>query len=443
MLSKRISTPVAIGIILIVSIVVGGITVYWCFNKDPEINFRTPEIKFEEDTTADWKTYEWNKLEFKYPSTWTVEEIYYSTPAQQAQEQSPENIGLNVFPGEEIKGKDFIAIGGRQVSCELSQNHTKCNYVDSIANFIYTDSNSTEVLNVFDQVLSTFKFIEEKRGGSFSVTEKFSYPFPISWGEVYDGVYVLNFFLSGVSVGRRNIPFFISSHDSGEEIYALTLYFNIKTYKQEGRTICPEVRPRLVIDEEGNSLLPLNQEYNNSCFLGDKTYYGQEVIFEVPESQKEFFIKTGGKFAGGDSDIFIEINILENNELKVEMSPTSEKGLTEFWGFGISPPWINRTLSSGSHLEETIYLVINNSVEELVAELRIEAPGFEDWIKVDKGLNIPLPKNLQGFPIKLIVDVPPSVEEKNYEGSIFFRIKSDFGYKIGQLEFNINFLVQN
>jgi len=112
------------------------------------------------DETADWKTYQWNGLEFRYPQTWNVEKIYYQTPAQQAQGEPPENIGLTIFPGTESTGNDFIAIGGHQVSCDPSENHTKCQFVSSISNFVYTDSNNPDILKVFDQILSTFRFLE-------------------------------------------------------------------------------------------------------------------------------------------------------------------------------------------------------------------------------------------------------------------------------------------
>ena len=141
---KGLTPILIIGLIVFILLVSGGIG-YFLLNKNI-------------DKTIDWRTYQWNNLEFKYPSTWTVEKTYYSTAAQQVQGQTPENIGLDIFPGKEIKGKDFIAIGGHQVSCEASQNHTKCSFINSIANFIYTDSNNSEILNIFDQIVSTFKF---------------------------------------------------------------------------------------------------------------------------------------------------------------------------------------------------------------------------------------------------------------------------------------------
>ena len=112
------------------------------------------------DEIANWQTYDWNKISFEYPSNWNVGTTYYQTPAQQASGIPTENIGLTIFPGVKSIGNDFIAIGGHQVSCDPSENHTKCQFISSIANFIYTDSNNPDIVNIFDQILSTFKFLE-------------------------------------------------------------------------------------------------------------------------------------------------------------------------------------------------------------------------------------------------------------------------------------------
>lgn len=158
----------------------------WCHQEYAKEGAQLPEIEIsEKDETVDWKTYEWNRLFFKYPSTWKVEKIYYLTPAQQAQGETPENIGLNIFPDEEIKEKDFIAIGGRQVSCEPSQNHTKCSYISSIANYTYTDSNNPDILKVFDQMLSTFRFTKEEE--SVTKTNVIRYMPTIAPNETYEG----------------------------------------------------------------------------------------------------------------------------------------------------------------------------------------------------------------------------------------------------------------
>lgn len=120
--------------------------------------------------TADWKVYEWQaspfvKVRFKYPNDWIVEKSYYLTPAQKAAGEEPSIIGVLIYPEEGKKIVDYISIGGRQASCEPSQNHTKCLNVGKInvwGDFIYTDSNNPEILRVFDLIVSTLEFIETK-----------------------------------------------------------------------------------------------------------------------------------------------------------------------------------------------------------------------------------------------------------------------------------------
>jgi len=121
------------------------------------------------DETANWNTYEWSEISFKYPSNWTVEKTYYQTPAQQAKGEPPENIGLAIFPGSGSTGNDFISIGGHQVSCDPSENHTKCQFVSSISNFVYTDSDNLDILKIFDQMLSTLRFIDTSKCSSTQI----------------------------------------------------------------------------------------------------------------------------------------------------------------------------------------------------------------------------------------------------------------------------------
>jgi len=148
--------PVAI-IFIILFLVAGGVFA-WQYFGTPEEEKETPAEEFV-DETADWQTYQWNSLEFEYPQTWTIEKIYYQTPAQQARGESPENIGLKMFPGIESIRNDFISIGGRQVSCDPSEKHTKCQFIPLISDFIYTDSNNLDILNTFDKIISTFRFL--------------------------------------------------------------------------------------------------------------------------------------------------------------------------------------------------------------------------------------------------------------------------------------------
>jgi len=88
-------------------------------------------------------------------------------------------------------------------------------------------------------------------------------------------------------------------------------------------------------------------------------------------------------------------------------------------GFGISPPRLaNDHLLPGSHYEQDIYLVRGEPKETLFTTIKINAPEIESWIKVDPGFEFELPKGVQQFPVKFIVDVPQDAELKLYQGTI-------------------------
>ena len=88
-------------------------------------------------------------------------------------------------------------------------------------------------------------------------------------------------------------------------------------------------------------------------------------------------------------------------------------------GFGISPPSLkNDHLLPGSHYEQVIYLVRGEPKETLFTRIKINAPEIESWIKVEPGFEFELPKGVQQFPVKFIVDVPQNAELKLYQGTI-------------------------
>ena len=91
-------------------------------------------------------------------------------------------------------------------------------------------------------------------------------------------------------------------------------------------------------------------------------------------------------------------------------------------GFGISPPDIsNSHLVPGSSFEKTIYLIRGEPNEDMMAEVTIDAPEIEGWITIEKGMKFPLPKGIQQFPMKVIIDVPEDADFGNYQGYIRVR----------------------
>lgn len=75
-LNKGISTPIAIGIVLILAIIVGGFT-WWQYSEIKKEEAQLPEMELIKEEGVEWKTYISKRQEFeiKYPSDWEVEEI--------------------------------------------------------------------------------------------------------------------------------------------------------------------------------------------------------------------------------------------------------------------------------------------------------------------------------------------------------------------------------
>lgn len=62
------------------------------------------------------------------------------------------------------------------------------------------------------------------------IRKDFSYPYPVSYEKEHTTTHFFNFSLTGISLGKREVPSFVSHkspYKSGMEIYALTLYFKI------------------------------------------------------------------------------------------------------------------------------------------------------------------------------------------------------------------------
>jgi len=149
--------------------------------------------------------------------------------------------------------------------------------------------------------------------------ESFSYPYPVTYRYNHTATHFFDFSLTGISLGERTVPSFVSRHSldykPGKEIYALTLYLKINNVGRYGAGVCLSNTFRLLLNEEGDLQAPINSGFNADCLYDDQTYFDQEVIFIVPETQKAFTITTGG-----EAKIFFTVTVLDNNQLKVEKS---------------------------------------------------------------------------------------------------------------------------
>ncbi len=97
-------------------------------------------------------------------------------------------------------------------------------------------------------------------------------------------------------------------------------------------------------------------------------------------------------------------------------------------GFGITPPYVkNTSLTRNSVYEQQILLVRGDPNTGQIAEVSIDAPGFEDWIEIVEGLNIRLPRGAQKIPMTVRVTVPDDADFENYRGAIRIRTLPEDG----------------
>jgi len=91
---------------------------------------------------------------------------------------------------------------------------------------------------------------------------------------------------------------------------------------------------------------------------------------------------------------------------------------TAFAGFGITPPYVrNESLARGTTFEQKIILVRGDPTEDLSAKIKIDVPGAEGWISVDKGLEVFMPEGANQVPIVFRVGVPDDAPFKTYKGN--------------------------
>ena len=219
MLNRKISTPIAIGIILILAVVVGMID-YWQYIKIRDFKLEMTESKIlekekKEDETANWQVHDWQVyhneeygFEFKYPDDWVYFEeeekhkevrdkigwVYYVRLRPKGKEyfyEGTEEYPVNIrvlnkldkfdddfrdsYSQEEkidffidnnntIPATKFITKMGKDIAWELTVTGESNNlgYFFEFFNPIYVLSDGAEenyLLGVFDKILSSFKFL--------------------------------------------------------------------------------------------------------------------------------------------------------------------------------------------------------------------------------------------------------------------------------------------
>jgi hypothetical protein len=112
--------------------------------------------------------------------------------------------------------------------------------------------------------------------------------------------------------------------------------------------------------------------------------------------------------------------------------------------FGITPPYVrNTSLTRNSIYEQQILLVRGTPDTEQIAEVSIDAPGIEDWLTIEQGDEIALPRGEQKVPMTVRVQVPADAEFKQYSGRIRIRtLPADGELRRGAVNISLGAVVQ-
>ncbi len=180
-LNRGISAPIAIIIIVVCALLAGGVVVYQYYGMPKEEEETSKEVLTDE--TADWKTYrnEQYGYELKYPKNW----YFRFTPIPESFEITNKediNNSLSIRTPLEAAGSAFINIpfdedifiadnipakkktellqaGNYKWWCIVIQWKYKEGGV-IIYDYPYEETEETDYLKIFTQMLSTFRFSE-------------------------------------------------------------------------------------------------------------------------------------------------------------------------------------------------------------------------------------------------------------------------------------------
>jgi hypothetical protein len=127
----------------IITIVVTGVLGYFVFQPGREAS------------QNEWQDFEWEILKFQYPPGWSIEKVFYRTPAQEAADEPPFNVGLIIYKLGEASSTDLIYIGGVQANCQ-TMDASRCLSFFMVP--FYTFSEDQGALEVYDFLVKTVSY---------------------------------------------------------------------------------------------------------------------------------------------------------------------------------------------------------------------------------------------------------------------------------------------
>ena len=111
--------------------------------------------------------------------------------------------------------------------------------------------------------------------------------------------------------------------------------------------------------------------------------------------------------------------------------------------FGITPPYVrNTSLTRNSTYEQQILLVRGTPDRAQIAEISVDAPEIEDWITIEQGGTIDLPRGEQKVPMTVTVQVPGDAEFREHTGRIRIRtLPADGDVSTGAVNISLGAIV--
>lgn len=328
--TKRGFIPVIIGIIVVVILVVGAI-IYQNSTKTETHNYathQTNQIVPAPLPLSDWQTYisESANFQIKYPEGWETA-VYGALPGNIIVEFAPKNFkaqtklavgpisitehrfqskGLNSYlnqfktsdikeilinniPAKEVNGEYFHAtFHGIYIELPNSQNFLEI--VDNIKNEIGANRLSSEVAasldNIFDQMLSTFKFTDSQVDTSeWKIYHNDKYGFEIKYPKNYADLSSTKLNDTLLDVGKKNngsygnyfiLRTLVPTTGCSADLYTSQLIKDGNTQREK------------ILTTDGSAIiwktwkkLPVPGLANNQVYVSRKKCLQSEPVFEI------------------------------------------------------------------------------------------------------------------------------------------------------------------